>query len=84
MNDLTKLSVDLQNSIFEYDIDKFNKQVIELINLLSQNIEDSISENEQDKIFLIRKIIDKINIAFCNKDYLLFADMLKYELEINL
>lgn len=80
MKDFRKLSKNLQSSIFQYRIDDFNKQIIELINFLSQELEESINTEKQDEI---KKIIDNINKAFINKDYLLFADILKYELEIN-
>ncbi|MVX62353.1 hypothetical protein GKZ28_01385 [Clostridium chromiireducens] len=83
MNDLMKLSENIQSSIFHYRIDDFNKQLIELINLLEQELANGIKIENQDKISTIKKIIGSINIAFENKDYLLFADILKYELEAN-
>ncbi|WP_017211313.1 hypothetical protein [Clostridium beijerinckii] len=83
MNYLINLSENLQKSIFEYNIDEFNKQVIELINFLTQELEERVVLKKQDEMSIIKTIIDNINFAFCNKDYLLFADILKYELESN-
>lgn len=84
MSDLIKLSQNIQTSIFEYNINEFNTQVIELITLLQEELEHSINNKNEDMFILLKRIIDDINFAFSNKDYLLFADILKYELEPNL
>lgn len=81
MNDLMQLSSSLQENIFEYRIDEFNKQVVELINFLTEELQENINIGKQNEIQNIQRIIENINFAFCNKDYLLFADILKYELE---
>lgn len=81
MDKLIELSYNIQNSIFKYDVNQINKDIIDLINTL---VEEVNNQKDEDTIFFIKQIIDNLNFAFCNRDYLLFGDILKYELEPNL
>ncbi|MCY6483669.1 hypothetical protein OW763_04815 [Clostridium aestuarii] len=66
----------IRENIFDYRVDEFINDTVSLIDELSKDLKNLINEDEVK----FNEIINYINISLQNKDYLLLADILKYEL----
>ncbi|KZL94085.1 hypothetical protein [Clostridium magnum] len=64
------------DSIYKYDINK----VMNLIGCLFNSIDVSLQKNEFENVNSLNKVLTMMEEAMNNKDYLLLADILKFEL----
>lgn len=72
MSKVESLIIDIQECVFDCQPETLDQSIVQLVDELSKYIsQDNLS-------FSI--VLSKILEAYENKDYLLFADLLKYEL----
>jgi hypothetical protein len=76
MYELVDLVEKIEGSIFSYDINKLSESMPLLINEVS-NLMVYLNEKE---VNLLNEILNYIYTSMGNKDYLLLADILHYEL----
>ncbi|MCT4605039.1 MAG: hypothetical protein N4A64_02895 [Marinisporobacter sp.] len=67
----------IQEYIFMYDLEKIQKEIIQFTNDFSFFLRNISSKD----INVFMEIFEYINIAIKNKDYLLIADLLEFELK---
>ncbi|AWI03677.1 hypothetical protein [Clostridium drakei] len=77
MKEILELSREIQNEIFEYDI----KNAFENINSLINSLSNALTSIPQEYAVNMNEIFNYMNISLENKDYLIYSDILKYELE---
>ncbi|QZY54315.1 hypothetical protein [Crassaminicella profunda] len=78
--DLEKQVDEIIDNIFKYKIDIAIEQTITIIEEIMNDIENTISMDQNR----FEDIMNYINIALQNKDYLFLADLLKYELMLSI
>ena len=67
----------LEQSISEYDI----KKLMETVGLLVEELLNVLPEIDEKHVNNINNIFQNTNIALTNKDYLLYQDILEFELK---
>ncbi|SHH83309.1 hypothetical protein [Clostridium grantii] len=77
MNKVIEYIEDAQQSIFKYNI----SEITENIGNICNELEDLIKEFEDKDREQLNEILYYINMSLTNKDYLLCADVLEYELK---
>jgi hypothetical protein len=68
---------EINQDIYDYKISIFTDRIIRLLENISQCIQTGGDEVKQN----FNSILNYINISLENKDYLVLADILKYELK---
>jgi len=66
----------IQEYIFEYDINKVKSSIQGLI----EKLMSLFKEADKDEVKILNEVFSYMNIALANKDYLLLADLIEYEL----
>lgn len=68
---------EISENIFEYKVDELNKNIVKLIDQVQLILEEVSSEYVNE----ILSILLELERAYKNKDYLLYSDILEYELK---
>ena len=68
---------EIQNAIFAYEIERFTNQFVELTDLLIAGMQ-GLSAQDQT---VLNPVLNAILTSYEQKDYLLLADLLEYELK---
>lgn len=67
----------INRNIFNYEIDEYNKNIILLYDYLQENLSNFNEEKRQILICILTKLED----AYKNSDYILYSDILEFELK---
>jgi hypothetical protein len=77
MEKILSLIDQTESRIFMYDLNALSLELNELVNCIV-----SILVNvDNEKVEQLNEIVNDINIVLANKDYLLLADILEYQLK---
>ncbi|OHW61971.1 hypothetical protein EUAN_17350 [Andreesenia angusta] len=67
----------INENIFEYKVDELNKNIVDLIDY----IQLILKEVDSKYLDIILNILLELENAYENKDYLLYSDIIEYELK---
>ncbi|MDP4176914.1 MAG: hypothetical protein Q8900_01060 [Bacillota bacterium] len=67
----------IESNIFEYNTNIIIKELLSLISVMY----DQMVNLNKEELNKVNKILNYINVALENKDYLFLADLLTYELK---
>ena len=74
---MEELLREAQRAIFQYDIPKVAKYLVEIFDLLDQ-LQELLDNNQQEQL---QGTLLQMNLALQNQDYLLTADLLEYGIQ---
>lgn len=74
---INNLIIEINRNIFDYKIEDFNQNVILLYDYI-QNIIPNLDENSSNYLLTILSYLEK---AYKDKDYLLYSDIIEFELK---
>lgn len=77
MNDIINSIEDIENLIFDFDI----KNAMDKVSKLTEDLIIFSGKLNQVSLVKLIDIINLMNTALVNKDYLLYNDILEYELK---
>ncbi len=77
MEELLTMIDDIQGSVFDYQLKRLSELIIQLVEKLMV----LASSLPTDKQVAMNKVLTAILNSYENKDYLLMADLLEYELK---
>jgi len=73
---MEELLQEVQQAMLHYDIARASQHLVELFDALLQ-VEHQLADSQQEKF---QAILQQLNWAMQNQDYLLTADLLEYEI----
>jgi isochorismate hydrolase len=77
MEKLILIINNIQDKLFSYRMDELSKN----IQLMTKELDNIIDLLNSEENYVINEIFNFLNIALSNKDYLLYNDILEFELK---